>query len=52
MLEVSLSGVGTVLRLERNAWSRVKSLRHARNDYAPSLSLGGPSQSDAWSVVK
>ena len=24
MLEVSLSGVGTVLRLERDAWSMVK----------------------------
>ena len=24
MLEVSLSGVGTVLRLERDAWSKIK----------------------------
>ena len=35
MLEVSLLGVGTVLRLERNAWSKVKRLRQATNEYAP-----------------
>ena len=35
MLEVSLLGVGTVLRLERDAWSMVKRLRQATNEYAP-----------------
>ena len=35
MLEVSLLGVGTVLRLERNAWSTVKRLRQAANDHGP-----------------
>ena len=35
MLEVSLLGVGTVLRLERDAWSMVKWLRQATNEYAP-----------------
>ena len=35
MLEVSLSGVGTVLRLERDTWSMVKRLRQATNEYAP-----------------
>lgn len=36
MLEVSLCGVGTVLRLEGVAWSLVKRLRRpATNDYAP-----------------
>ena len=34
MLEVSLLEVGTVLRLERNAWSMVKWLRQASNEYA------------------
>ena len=34
MLEVSLLGVGTVLRLERDAWSMVKWLRQATNEYA------------------
>ena len=34
MLEVSLLGVGTVLRLERDAWSMVKRLRQATNEYA------------------
>ena len=39
MLEVSLGGVGTVLRLERDAWSMVKWLRQATNEYAlPPLS--------------
>ena len=28
-------GVGTVLRLERDAWSMVKGLRRAANEYAP-----------------
>ena len=37
MLEVSLLGVGTVLRLERDAWSMVKSLRRATNEYVPPL---------------
>ena len=35
MLEVSLLRVGTVLRLERDAWSMVILLRHATNEYAP-----------------
>ena len=36
MLEVSLLlAVGTVLRLERDAWSMVKRLRQAKNEYAP-----------------
>ena len=34
-LEVSLLGVGTVLRLEMDAWSMVKWLRQATNEYAP-----------------
>ena len=33
MLEVSLLGVGTVLRFERDAWSMVKCLREATNEY-------------------
>ena len=37
LLEVSLLGPGTVLRLERDAWSIVKRLRRATNEYAPSL---------------
>ena len=35
MMEVSLLRVGTVLGLERDAWSMVKWLRHATNKYAP-----------------
>ena len=35
MLEVSLLGAGTVLRLERDAWSTVKGLSQATNEYAP-----------------
>ena len=35
MLEVSLLGVGTVLHLERNAWSMVKWQRHAIDEYTP-----------------
>ena len=34
-LEVSLLGVGTVLRLRRDEWSMVNLLRHARNDCPP-----------------
>ena len=34
-LEVSLLGVGTVLCLERDAWSMVKSLPQTKNEYAP-----------------
>ena len=34
MLEVSLLEVGTVLRLEKDAWSMVKRLRQATNEYA------------------
>ena len=33
MLEVSLLGIGTVLGLERDAWSMVKRLRKATNEY-------------------
>ena len=33
MLEVSLLGVGTVLRLERDAWSMIKWLRQATSEY-------------------
>ena len=36
-LEVSLLGVGTVLRLERDAWSTVKRLRKTANEFAPPL---------------
>ena len=42
LLEVSLLGVGTVLRLERNAWSMVKWLRQATNEYAPLSPLPSP----------
>ena len=35
MLEVSLVGVGTVLRLGRDTWSMVKWLRQAPNESAP-----------------
>ena len=35
MLEVSLVGVGTVLRLGRDVWSMVKWLRQATNEYLP-----------------
>ena len=35
MLEVSLLGVGTVLRLERDAWSMVKWLRQATQMSTP-----------------
>ena len=35
MLEVSLLGLETVLRLARDAWSMVKPLRPATNEYAP-----------------
>ena len=34
-LEVSLIGVGTVLRLERDSWSMVKRPRQPTNEYAP-----------------
>ena len=34
IMEVSLFGVGTVLRLERDARSMVKLLRRATNEYA------------------
>ena len=33
-LEVSLSGVGTVLRQKRDGWSMVKRLKQATNEYA------------------
>ena len=35
MLEESLLGVGTMLRLERDAWSMVISLGQATNERAP-----------------
>ena len=35
MLEVSLVGLGTVFRLERDAWSMVKRRRPATNEYTP-----------------
>ena len=35
MIEVSLLGIGTVLRLERDAWSMAKWLRRATKEYAP-----------------
>ena len=35
MLEVSLLGAETVLRLERDVWSMVKRLRQASNEYPP-----------------
>ena len=35
MLDISLSGVGTVLHLERDAWSMVNWLRQATNVYLP-----------------
>ena len=35
LLEVFLFEVGTVLRLERDAWSMVKCLRQAANQYPP-----------------
>ena len=35
MWEVSVFEIGTVLRLERDAWSIVKGLRQATNVYAP-----------------
>ena len=35
MLEVSLFRVGTVLRLERDAWPMAKYLRQATSEYAP-----------------
>ena len=34
MLEVSLLGVGTLLRLEEDGWSTIKRLRQATNEYA------------------
>ena len=43
VLKVSLFGVGTVFRLERDAWSMFKRLRQAASGYAPpplSLRLG------------
>ena len=35
MLEASLLGVGMVLHLEDDAWSMVKPLRQATNEYPP-----------------
>ena len=42
MLEVSLLGVGTVLRLERDAWSMLKWLRRATNEDTPPLNMPPP----------
>ena len=35
MMDVSTLGVGTVIRLERDAWSMVEALRQATNEYPP-----------------
>ena len=35
LVEMSLSGVGTVLRLEGDPWPMVKRLRQATNEYVP-----------------
>ena len=35
MLEMSITGVWTVLRLERDTWSMVTRLRQATNEYPP-----------------
>ena len=37
MLEVTLLGVGTVLRLGRDAWSMFERRRQATNGYAPTF---------------
>ena len=42
MLEVFLLGVGKVLRLESDAWSMVKRLRQAANEYAPPPAAARP----------
>ena len=41
LLEVSILGVGTVLRLEIDAWSMVKRLRQATNEYTPPIRDAG-----------
>ena len=51
LLEVSLVGVGTVLRLERDAWSMVKRLRQATNEYAPPHPLSSLTPSRRWEGV-
>ena len=48
LLEVPLLGVGTVLRLPRGAWSMVKSLRQATNEYAPPPRLPPPRLHYRW----
>ena len=45
ILEVSLLGVKTVLRLERDAWSMVKLLRQVTNMCAPPPPLPPPRNS-------
>ena len=51
MLEVSLLGVGTVLHLEKDAWSMVKRLRQATNECALAHSpLSRPSLMETPSV--
>ena len=42
MLEVSMLGEGTVLRLEEDAWSMVQRLRQAKVEYAPLLAPRPP----------
>ena len=42
LLEVSLLGVGRVLRLERDAWSMVQLLRQATNEYPLPPPAGAP----------
>ena len=38
-LEMSLPGVGTLLRLERDGWSLVQRARQATDDYPPPYRL-------------
>ena len=42
LLEVSLLGAGTLLGLERDAWSMVKLLRRPTNEYPPPLPALAP----------
>ena len=50
--EVSLSGVGTVLRLERDAWSMVKRLRQATNEYPPLPRVAVATLPALWIVAR
>ena len=42
LLEVSLLGIGAVLRLESDAWSTAQRLRQATNENAPLLPFPAP----------